>query len=60
MFLLFQSIFGDQLFAKDSENEWKPLDFVLSLGPQQGSLGPQDVHAHIDMHIICTENYPEQ
>lgn len=56
-----KSIFGDQLYAKEvNQNEWKPLDFVLSLGPQQGSLGPQEVHARIDMHIICTEKYPEQ
>lgn len=58
--LFFQAIYGDQIreVAK-SEGAWNPLDFVISLGPQQGSV-LQEAHTFVDLHITCSENYPDE
>jgi hypothetical protein len=39
---------------------WHPPEIVITLTPQQGSSGLQEVHAHIDLHVTCSEQYPEQ
>ncbi|KAJ9599725.1 hypothetical protein L9F63_026426 [Diploptera punctata] len=45
---------------EDAWNVWRPLELVITLTPQQGSSGQQEVHAHIDLHVICSEQYPEE
>ncbi|XP_023718266.1 eIF-2-alpha kinase GCN2 isoform X3 [Cryptotermes secundus] len=45
---------------KEAWNVWRPLEIVITLTPQQGSSGLQEVHAHIDLHVTCSEQYPEQ
>ncbi|XP_063976876.1 eIF-2-alpha kinase GCN2 isoform X2 [Diachasmimorpha longicaudata] len=32
----------------------------MTLTPQRGMSGPMEVHAQLDLHIICNENYPNQ
>lgn len=56
--LLFQSIYGDDLTdLRKKTRKWIPLHLSITLLPLQGSCGLQ-VHAKVDLHIICTENYP--
>ncbi|XP_049955903.1 eIF-2-alpha kinase GCN2 [Schistocerca serialis cubense] len=43
----------------DAWNIWRPLDIIITLTPQQGSSGRHEVHAQVDLHVICSENYPE-
>ncbi|XP_075223291.1 eukaryotic translation initiation factor 2 alpha kinase Gcn2 [Lycorma delicatula] len=50
---------NDCLCIKDGVQCWAPIDCVLSLGPQQGSIGPKETHTFIDLHIICNNKYPE-
>ncbi|XP_063231098.1 eIF-2-alpha kinase GCN2 isoform X2 [Bacillus rossius redtenbacheri] len=39
---------------------WSPTDIVITLTPQQGSSGCREVHATIDLHITCSEKYPDE
>lgn len=53
-----QAIYGGQLReASRANNDWQPLDVVLTLSPQQGSV-LQEAHATVDLHIICSDKYP--
>ncbi|XP_077285683.1 eukaryotic translation initiation factor 2 alpha kinase Gcn2 isoform X2 [Arctopsyche grandis] len=57
-----QAIFGDDL--KDLRGPsawklWKPLDILLTLYPQQGSSGNQEIHCTIGLHVMCPPEYPE-
>ncbi|CAB3382831.1 Hypothetical predicted protein [Cloeon dipterum] len=38
----------------------RPPDIVLTVTPQQGSSGPAEVYAKIDLHVKCNSRYPEQ
>jgi hypothetical protein len=61
--LFLQAIFTHELQdvrEKEAWNVWRPLEIVITLTPQQGSSGLQEVHAHIDLHVTCSEQYPEQ
>ncbi|KAK4885013.1 hypothetical protein RN001_001284 [Aquatica leii] len=56
-----KAIFGDaleDLRGKPTWNLWKPLDIKIKLTPQQGSSGVHEVHATVDLHIICSKKYP--
>jgi len=44
----------------DGRDVWHPLEIVITLTPQQGSSGLEEVHVHIDLHVTCSEQYPEQ
>ncbi|RZF32981.1 hypothetical protein LSTR_LSTR008694 [Laodelphax striatellus] len=61
-----KAIFGAQLIStnecrkKGGGGDWSPLECVLSLGPQQGSCGPQESHAFINIRIVCSADYPEK
>ncbi|KAK9694346.1 RWD domain [Popillia japonica] len=53
-----KSIYGDDLTdLRKKTRKWIPLHLSITLLPLQGSCGLQ-VHAKVDLHIICTENYP--
>lgn len=59
---LFKAIFGDDL--KDLRGPsawklWKPLDILLTLYPQQGSSGNQEIHCTLGLHVMCPPEYPE-
>ncbi|XP_066996679.1 eIF-2-alpha kinase GCN2 [Anabrus simplex] len=61
--LALKSIYAQQLQDLREEiawNVWRPLDLAITLKPQQGSSGLQEVHAQIDLHVTCSENYPEE
>lgn len=61
--LFLQAIFTHELQdvrEKDAWNVWRPLEIVITLTPQQGSSGLQEVHAHVDLHVTCSEQYPEE
>ncbi|XP_021938823.1 eIF-2-alpha kinase GCN2 isoform X2 [Zootermopsis nevadensis] len=58
-----QAIFTHELqdvCKQGVENVWHPLEIMITLTPQQGSSGQQEVHAHIDLHVTCSERYPDQ
>jgi hypothetical protein len=58
-----QAIFTHELQdvrEKGAWNVWHPLEIVITLTPQQGSSGLQEVHAHVDLHVTCSEQYPEE
>ncbi|GLV39622.1 Gcn2 [Carabus blaptoides fortunei] len=38
---------------------WKPLDIVITLSPLRGSSGLGEIHAQVDLHIICSDSYPD-
>lgn len=63
MFLIFkQSIYGcdvKDLRDKQNTNGWRPLDIIITLLPQQGSSGSQEVYAKTNLHIICASKYPK-
>lgn len=44
----------------DAWNIWRPLDIIITLTPQQGSSGRHEVHAQVDLHVTCSEKYPEE
>ncbi|XP_054261632.1 eIF-2-alpha kinase GCN2-like isoform X1 [Macrosteles quadrilineatus] len=55
-----KAIYGEQLRETPRpDDQWRPLDFVLALGPQQGSM-PQEAHTFVHLHVICSENYPNE
>lgn len=58
-----QSIFGDEL--RDlrkirNKKKWQCLDIIVTLTPQKGMSGPAQIHAQIDLHIICGDKYPDE
>ncbi|KAK5647909.1 hypothetical protein RI129_002801 [Pyrocoelia pectoralis] len=56
-----KAIFGDaleDLRGKVAWNLWQPLNIKIKLTPQQGSSGVHEVHAMVDLHIICSKKYP--
>ncbi|KAJ8942596.1 hypothetical protein NQ318_006226, partial [Aromia moschata] len=56
-----EAIYGadvKDLRGKAVWNRWTPLNVSLSLTPQQGSSGTQEIYVKIDLHIICSEKYP--
>ncbi|CAL7948676.1 unnamed protein product [Xylocopa violacea] len=58
-----KSIFGDELCDlrnKKSNQSWQPLDILITLMPQKSMSGPAKVHAQIDLHVICTDKYPDE
>ncbi|KAJ8925528.1 hypothetical protein NQ315_009367 [Exocentrus adspersus] len=58
-----QAIYGDDLKdlrGKAVWNKWRPLNLSISLTPQQGSSGTQEIYVKIDLHIICSEKYPDR
>ncbi|XP_059478239.1 eIF-2-alpha kinase GCN2 isoform X2 [Neocloeon triangulifer] len=44
----------------DVWNTTRPPDIVLTVTPQQGSSGPAEIYAQIDLHVICDDKYPEK
>lgn len=63
MLLSAQSIFGNELRdlrKNKNKKKWQPLDVVVTLTPQQGGSGPAEIHAQIDLHIICNDKYPNE
>lgn len=60
---LFQSIFGDELrdLRKNRQKKkWQPIDIIITLTPQKGMSGPIQVYAQVDLHITCSEKYPDE
>lgn len=58
-----QSIFGDELRdlrKNKNKKKWQPLDIVVTLTPQKGMSGPMEIYAQIDLHIICSDKYPDE
>lgn len=58
----FQAIFNEDLRDLRTPgiwNKWKPLDIIITLSPFQGSQGLREIHAQVDLRIICSENYPD-
>lgn len=58
-----QSIFGEELRdlrKNKNKKKWQPLDIIVTLTPQKGMSGPAEVHAQIDLHIICSDKYPDE
>ncbi|KAJ1529287.1 hypothetical protein ONE63_006085 [Megalurothrips usitatus] len=56
-----KAIFEDELeVLREQSDVWHPLDFLLSLGPQQGSSGAREIHAHVQLHVECCHLYPEK
>ncbi|XP_071450666.1 eIF-2-alpha kinase GCN2 isoform X2 [Hetaerina americana] len=60
-----KAIFSLELRDLRDTDVWRvsrPPDIVITLTPQQGSSseGPQEIHAQIDLHIVCPEKYPDQ
>ncbi|CAH1116543.1 unnamed protein product [Phaedon cochleariae] len=56
-----QAIYGcdiKDLRGKSVWKRWKPLDLSITLTPQQGSLGTQEIYVKVDLHIICNDEYP--
>lgn len=61
MFL--QAIFGPaelkDLRNTDVWHTYRPPDIILTVTPQQGSSGPSEVYAQIDLHVTCGDAYPD-
>ncbi|XP_078042063.1 eukaryotic translation initiation factor 2 alpha kinase Gcn2 isoform X2 [Augochlora pura] len=58
-----KSIFGDELRdlrCGKNKRKWQPLDIIVTLTPQKGMSGPAEVHAQIDLHVTCSNNYPDE
>ncbi|XP_076664602.1 eukaryotic translation initiation factor 2 alpha kinase Gcn2 isoform X4 [Andrena cerasifolii] len=58
-----KSIFGDELQdlrRGKSKRKWQPLDISVTLIPQRGMSGPAEVYAQIDLHVTCSDKYPEE
>ncbi|XP_050579843.1 eIF-2-alpha kinase GCN2 isoform X2 [Bombus affinis] len=57
-----KSIFGDELQDlrhEKNRRKWQPLDIVITLMPQKGMSGPAKVYAQIDLHVMCSDKYPD-
>ncbi|XP_033198874.1 eukaryotic translation initiation factor 2 alpha kinase Gcn2 isoform X3 [Bombus vancouverensis nearcticus] len=58
-----KSIFGDELRDlrhEKNRRKWQPLDIVITLMPQKGMSGPAKVYAQIDLHVMCSDKYPDE
>ncbi|CAG9763995.1 unnamed protein product [Ceutorhynchus assimilis] len=58
-----QAIYGDDLKdlrKKAAWNKWTPLDLSITLTPQRGSSGNREVYVKVNLHIICSETYPNK
>ncbi|XP_043791915.1 eIF-2-alpha kinase GCN2 isoform X2 [Apis laboriosa] len=58
-----KSIFGDELCdlrCEKNRKKWQPLDILISLMPQKGMSGPAKVYAQIDLHVVCSNKYPDE
>ncbi|XP_076173712.1 eukaryotic translation initiation factor 2 alpha kinase Gcn2 isoform X2 [Ptiloglossa arizonensis] len=58
-----KSIFGDELHDLrhgKNKRKWYPLDISITLIPQRGMSGPAKVHAQIDLHVTCSDKYPDE
>ncbi|XP_076633537.1 eukaryotic translation initiation factor 2 alpha kinase Gcn2 isoform X1 [Colletes latitarsis] len=58
-----KSIFGDDLHdlrRGKSRRRWQPLDMSITLIPQRSMSGPAEVYAQIDLHVICSDKYPDE
>ncbi|XP_068966649.1 eIF-2-alpha kinase GCN2 isoform X3 [Bombus flavifrons] len=58
-----KSIFGDELrdlHHEKNRRKWQPLDIVITLMPQKGMSGPAKVYAQIDLHVMCSDKYPDE
>ncbi|XP_030764956.1 eIF-2-alpha kinase GCN2 [Sitophilus oryzae] len=60
-FTALRAIYGKDikdLRKKPAWNNWSPLDLAVTLTPQIGSSGNQEVYVQVDLHVICPEEYP--
>ncbi|XP_066249145.1 eIF-2-alpha kinase GCN2 isoform X1 [Euwallacea similis] len=58
-----QGIYGEDLRdlrVKRAWNRWSPLNLSISLTPQRGSSGNGEVNAKVDLHVVCSERYPNE
>ncbi|EFN69222.1 Eukaryotic translation initiation factor 2-alpha kinase 4 [Camponotus floridanus] len=58
-----KSIFGDELRdlrKNKNKKKWQPLDIVVTLTPQKGMSGPAEIYAQVDLHVICSDKYPDE
>ncbi|XP_031826312.2 eukaryotic translation initiation factor 2 alpha kinase Gcn2 isoform X1 [Nomia melanderi] len=58
-----KSIFGDEfcdLRRGKNKRKWQPLDILVTLIPQRGMSGPAEVYAQIDLHVTCSDKYPDE
>ncbi|KAG5896432.1 hypothetical protein JTB14_022511 [Gonioctena quinquepunctata] len=57
-----QAIYGNDLRdlrKKPAWDRWTPLNLSLTLTPQQGSAGTQEIYVKVDLHIVCSDQYPK-
>ncbi|KAL1501167.1 hypothetical protein ABEB36_006549 [Hypothenemus hampei] len=58
-----QAIYAEDLKdlrTKMPWNRWCPLNLSITLTPQRGSSGNGEVYVKVDLHVICTEKYPDE
>ncbi|XP_050296030.1 eIF-2-alpha kinase GCN2 isoform X2 [Anthonomus grandis grandis] len=58
-----QAIYGEELKdlrKKAAWNKWSPLNLSITLTPQRGSSENGETHIKLDLHIVCSEKYPEK
>ncbi|KOX69004.1 Eukaryotic translation initiation factor 2-alpha kinase 4, partial [Melipona quadrifasciata] len=54
------SIFGEEICdLRPEKRKWQPLNIIISLMPQK-SMSLAEAYAQIDLHIICTDKYPDE
>lgn len=60
--IIFKAIYSEDLkdLRKSPWSVWTPLDFKITLTPQQGNSGLKEIHAKLDLHIVCSEEYPNK
>lgn len=59
-----KSIFFNELRdlrQNKQKKKWQPLNVAITLTPQKGMSGPvSEIYTKVDLHVICSEKYPEE
>lgn len=55
-----KAIYGEDVKDLRGKKSSTPLDLIISLIPQQGTSGIHETHAKLDLHITCSETYPNR
>lgn len=56
---IYEDVLKDLRVKPKNSKKWVPLNLSLTLTPQQGSIGTQEIYVKIDLHVVCSNNYPD-
>ncbi|XP_025831674.1 eIF-2-alpha kinase GCN2 [Agrilus planipennis] len=57
------AIYGEDIVdvrEKQAWNLWQPLNIIIALSPLKGSSTPKEAYVSVNLHVICSEDYPNE